>query len=139
HPELLDWLAEELIRGGWRLKPIHKLLLTSAAYQQSAFRDPAKVRLDPDNRLCWRHPRKRLEGEIVRDALLAVSGRLDPALFGPGTPDEASRRRGVYFTVKRSKQIPMLAAFDGPDALQGVGERQTTTVAPQALWLLNNP
>jgi cytochrome c553 len=139
HPELLDWLATELIRNGWRLKPIHKLIMTSAAYTQSSAIDERKQQVDRENRLFWRRPRMRLEAETIRDALLAVSGTLDPGMFGPGTLDENSPRRSIYFTVKRSYIIPMLQVFDVPDALQGIGERPTTTIAPQALLLMNNP
>lgn len=139
HPELLDWLATELIRGGWRLKPIHKLIASSAVYRQSSQRDEVKMRVDPDDRLFWRHSQRRLEGEIIRDSLLAVSGELDPRQFGPGTLDEASKRRSIYFTVKRSKLVPMLHVFDAPDALGSLADRPTTTIAPQALLLMNNP
>ena len=138
HPELLDWLANQLIENGWRLKPLHRMILTSAAYRQSSDFNEASDRLDHDNRLFWRHPTQRLEAEIIRDSLLGVSGRLDTTMFGPGTLDPASRRRSVYFTVKRSKLIPMLTVFDGPDALGGIPSRPTTTVAPQALYLLND-
>jgi mono/diheme cytochrome c family protein len=139
HPELLDWLAGELIRNGWRLKPIHKLILTSAVYRQRADYDEQKGKCDRDNRLCWRRSPKRLEAEIIRDALLAVSGQLDYRMFGPGTLDENQKRRSIYFFVKRSKLIPMMVLFDAPDALQGIERRPTTTIAPQALLLMNNP
>jgi Protein of unknown function (DUF1553)/Protein of unknown function (DUF1549) len=139
HPELLDWLSQELISGGWRLKPIHKQIVMSAAYRQSSAQNDVDAGLDADNRTFWRHPTQRLEAEVIRDALLNVSGLLDPAMFGPGTLDAASRRRSIYFTVKRSKLVPMLTIFDAPDALGGVGQRPTTTVAPQALYLMNNP
>lgn len=139
HPELLDWLAGELIAGGWRLKPIHKQIVMSAAYMQSAAANEADAKVDPENRTFWRHPTQRLEAEAIRDSLLAVSGMLDPTMYGPGKLDPASRRRSIYFTVKRSKLIPMLTIFDAPDALGGVGQRPTTTVAPQALYLMNNP
>ncbi len=139
HPELLDWLATELVKNGWRLKPIHRLILTSNVYLQGPDVDEAKQKLDPDNRLCWRHPRQRLEAEIIRDNMLSVAGMLDEQMFGPGTLDESMRRRSIYFTVKRSHLIPMLQVFDWPDALAGVGDRQATTVAPQALLLMNNP
>ncbi len=139
HPELLDYLAAELIRNGWHLKPIHRLILTSATYFQDSSRDESKLRVDPDNRLWWRRLPHRLEGEVIRDALLTVAGELDERPFGPGTLDEASKRRSIYFTVKRSKLIPMLHVFDAPDALGGIGERPTTTIAPQALLLMNNP
>src|SRR5262249_38315134 len=133
HPELLDWLASELIKGGWRLKPIHKLILTSSVYRQSSHADLAKTRLDPDNGLFWHRPCKPLEAEVLRDALLAVSDTLEPKMYGPGTLDEGSKRRSIYFTVKRSKLIPMMQVFDAPEALVSLGERPTTTIAPQAL------
>jgi len=138
HPELLDWLATELIRNGWKLKPIHKLIVTSAAFQQGSERDEAKAKLDPDNKLFWRRPSRRLEAEAIRDSLLAVSGELDRKMFGAGTLDESMKRRSIYFTVKRSKLITMMAVFDAPEALGGVAERPTTTIAPQALLLMNN-
>ncbi len=139
HPELLDWLAGELVRSGWRLKPIHKLIMTSATYAQGSGHDEAKAVKDRDNRLFWRRPPLRLEAEAVRDSLLAVGGVFDARMYGPGTLDEASRRRSVYFTVKRSKLIPMLQVFDAPDGLVGLAERPATTIAPQALLLMNNP
>jgi hypothetical protein len=139
HPELLDWLASELIRNGWRMKPIHKLIVTSSVYMQSSRWDESKARSDPDNRSCWHRPPHRLEAEVIRDAVLAVSGTLDSRMFGPGTLDPASKRRSIYFTVKRSKLLPMMQVFDAPEALGGVGQRPTTTIAPQALLLMNNP
>jgi hypothetical protein len=139
HHELLDWLARELIRHEWQLKPIHKLILTSAAYQQGSAIDPAKAAIDPDNVYLWRWSPRRLEAEAIRDSLLAITGELDRTMYGPGTLDEAMQRRSIYFTVKRSKLIPMLQLFDAPDANQGIGRRATTTVAPQALLLMNSP
>jgi hypothetical protein len=112
--------------------------MTSATYQQSSAADPASTKTDPANLLFGRQNRRRLEAEVIRDSLLAVSGELDRTPFGPGTLDEAHKRRSIYFTVKRSKLIPSLSIFDAPDALQGLGVRPTTTVAPQALHLLNN-
>jgi hypothetical protein len=138
HPELLDWLATELIRQGWSLKAIHKQILLSATYQQSADRDADKVQADPDNRLLWHRPRQRLEAEVLRDAMLAVSGTLDRKQFGPGTLDEKMRRRSIYFFVKRSKLVPSMALFDAPDALQGIDRRPQTTIAPQALLMMNS-
>jgi hypothetical protein len=139
HPELLDWLASELIRNGWKLKPIHRLIMLSAAYAQSSHIDQAKTAKDPDNKLFWRRPALRLEAEVIRDSLLAVGGALDLTMYGPGTLEEGSKRRSIYFTVKRSKLIPMLQVFDAPEALSSIGERPQTTVAPQALLLMNNP
>ena len=138
HPELLDWLAGELVRNGWHLKPVHKLIMSSAAYRQNNAIDARRQAADPDNRLLWHRPPQRLEAEIIRDSILAVSGRLDETRFGPGSLDEGMLRRSVYFTIKRSKLIPMMVSFDAPDGLQGMGRRPQTTVAPQALLLLNN-
>jgi hypothetical protein len=84
-------------------------------------------------------PPRRLEAEAIRDSMLAVSGRLDERMFGPGTLDEAMNRRSIYFTVKRSKLIPAMVQLDWPEALVGVGRRPGTTVPPQALWALNDP
>jgi len=139
HPELLDWLASELVRHEWRLKPIQKLIVTSSVYRQGTEFDAAKSAVDPGNRLFWRHDKRRLEGEIVRDALLATAGRLDERMFGPGSLDERHCRRSIYFTVKRSKLVPMMQVFDAPEALTSIGERPSTTIAPQALLLLNGP
>jgi len=83
HPELLDWLASELIARGWSLKAIHRAIMLSATYQQSASHNPQSATVDPDNRLWWRRPLVRLEAEPIRDAMLAISGRLDPRLYGP--------------------------------------------------------
>ena len=105
HPELLDCLANELIRNGWKLKPIHKLIMTSAVYQQAR---PTRrgCKLDRDNTLFWRRPAQRLEAEVDPRLLLAISGQLDATMYGPGTLDETSKRRSIYFTVKRSKLMP---------------------------------
>ena len=138
HPELLDWLAGELIRHDWRLKPIHRLILTSAVYLQDSQFDPVKGAVDPSNRLFWRHEKRRLEGEVVRDALLACGNLLDERMYGSGSLDEGQRRRSIYFTVKRSKLVPMMQVFDAPEALTSIGDRPSTTIAPQALLLLNN-
>jgi hypothetical protein len=139
HPELLDFLASELIRNGWKLKPIHKLIVTSAAYKQSSTRDEAKVKADPDNKLVWRQPVRRLSAEVIRDSILMVGGRLNTTMYGPGHLSEESPRRSIYFTMKRSKLIPALIVFDAPDGTTGVGDRPSTTIAPQALHLMNNP
>jgi len=139
HPELLDWLASELIRNGWRLKPIHQLLLISETYLQESTADAARLQADPSNVLLSRWTPRRLEAEAVRDSLLAVAGVLDQTRFGPGTLDPASRRRSVYFTVKRSQMVGAMQSFDAPEPLVSQGTRPTTTVAPQALWLMNSP
>jgi mono/diheme cytochrome c family protein len=138
HPELLDYLATQLIKNGWRLKPIHKLIMTSAVYMQSPEPDKTKMLADSENRLCWRRPRMRQEAEVIRDAMLAVSGTLDPKMFGPGTLDPNHKRRSIYFFVKRSQLVSSMVLFDAPDTLQGQEERARTIIAPQALMLMNN-
>jgi cytochrome c553 len=138
HPELLDFLAGELIAHGWRLKPIHKLILTSAAYRQGDQYDKVRAAVDADNKLYWRRAPRRLEAEAIRDALLAVSGTLDRQPFGPGTLEPNHKRRSIYFFVKRSQLVPSMVLFDAPDGLQGIEQRTTTTIAPQALLLLNS-
>jgi mono/diheme cytochrome c family protein len=138
HPELLDWLARELIADGWHLKSLHKKIMTSAVYMQSGEADPVRLRADDDNRWCWRRPAVRLEAEVIRDAMLATSGLLDETLFGPGTLDMNQKRRSIYFFIKRSRLISMMSLFDAPDALIDIDQRQTTTVAPQALLMLNS-
>jgi cytochrome c553 len=139
HPELLDWLATEFLRQGWRMKAMHQLLMTSATYQQRATPDAVKEKADPQNQLWTRRLPRRLEAEAVRDSILAVSGRLNAALYGPGSKDERSARRSIYFTVKRSQLIGSMVAFDQPEPLVSQGSRPVTTVAPQALFLLNAP
>jgi len=139
HPELLDTLATDFIQSGWRVKPLIKRLVLTQTYGQSATLSAEKAKRDPDNRWLSRFARRRLEAENLRDAMLAVSGQLDPTLYGPGTLDESMKRRGIYFFIKRSRLVPFLVAFDAPNSLQSIGLRQSTTVAPQALILLNNP
>ncbi|HEX6984468.1 MAG TPA: DUF1549 domain-containing protein [Planctomycetaceae bacterium] len=150
HPELLDWLARRLIDGGWRLKPIHRLIVTSAAYRQSSGNAdssranprseiPDPNSLDPQNEFLTRFAPRRLEAEPLRDSMLAVSGRLDGTMYGPGTLDEGSVRRSIYFTIKRSRLVPTLTLFDLPEPSVSIGNRQSTTIAPQALHFLNSP
>ena len=158
HPELLDWLAATLMAGpegggqkaegskltptngaAWHLKPLHKLIMLSAVYQQGSAFDIAKSKLDPQNQLHWRRSPRRLEAEVIRDSMLAVSGELDRTQFGPGTLDDGHKRRSIYFMVKRSRLAPMMQLFDSPEPLVSVGERPSTTIAPQALHFLNNP
>jgi hypothetical protein len=137
HPELLDWLAGRLIEGGWKLKPIHKLIMTTATYMQTSDSQEDGRRIDPANQWLWRKTPRRLEAEIIRDSMLSVGGELDRTMFGPGTLDEGMKRRSIYFTIKRSKLIPMMQVFDAPEPLVGVGNRPSTTIAPQALTFLN--
>jgi len=139
HPELLDYLAQELIKNGWKLKAVHKLIMTSAVYMQDGIVNPANMQTDPQNRYLWRRPARRLEAEAIRDALLAVSGTLDKTMFGPGTLDANNLRRSVYLKVKRSQMVPLMQMFDAPEAQQSIGERTVTTVATQSLAFMNSP
>jgi hypothetical protein len=148
HPELLDWLADELKRQGFSLKRMHKLLMTSSVYRQSSQRVPANVALDMDGALYSRFSVRRLEAEIVRDRMLATAGRLDRTLFGPSvavTEDFAgqvhvkddSARRSIYVQVRRSKPVSLLSAFDAPVMSVNCDRRIASTVAPQSLMLMN--
>jgi mono/diheme cytochrome c family protein len=139
HPKLLDWLAVELVRHRWELKPLHRAILSSATYRQSCDVNEMRLAVDRENRLLWHRPRRRLEAEIIRDATLAISGQLDDRLYGPGRLDEGHQRRSLYFTVKRSQLMPSMTVFDAPDGTTPVADRPETTIAPQALLLMNNP
>ncbi|MEX2271421.1 MAG: DUF1553 domain-containing protein [Vicinamibacterales bacterium] len=160
HPELLDWLAVEFIERGWSLKAMHRLMLTSAAYQMSSRDIAANVAIDPENRFSWRMPRQRLEAEAIRDAVLAAAGTLDRTMGGPnvfpyidpdlfevsskrswpGKPnnDPSTWRRSLYVFSKRSIRYPLFEAFDQPNLVNSVDRRNRSTVAPQALLLMNN-
>ena len=137
HPELLNWLAQDLINNEWRLKRLHKLIMTSSVYMQSGAFDESRAKIDRENRLLWRRAPKRLEAEAVRDSMLSVSGLLDPKMYGPGTLDESMTRRSIYFFIKRSKLITSMMLFDWPEHLVSIGRRSSTTIAPQALMFLN--
>jgi cytochrome c553 len=139
HPELLDWLATELIRNGWRLKPIHKLILMSETYRMGELSSAENKKIDPENQLLWRRQPRRLEAEAIRDNALAVGGMLDKTMFGAGTLDEKMRRRSIYFTVKRSQLVPSMQLFDWPDTLTGMESRAVTTTPSQALVFINDP
>ena len=139
HPEMLDYLASELIKNGWKLKPIHKLIMTSAVYMQSNEINATNMKADPANKLWWRRPTRRLEAEAIRDSLLAVGTTIDLKMYGTGTLDANGPRRSVYLTVKRSQMIPFLTMFDVPEALQSIGERSVTTVPTQSLAFMNSP
>jgi hypothetical protein len=153
HPELLDWLATEFVARGWSVKQMHRLILLSATYRQSIVVSTEALRIDPDNRLFSHMNRLRLEGEIIRDSLLAASGRLNPAMGGPGVfppvPAEAAQawkasadprdhvRRSVYVFARRNLRFPFLEAFDLPDSSLSCPKRERSTTATQALALLN--
>jgi hypothetical protein len=157
HPELLDWLAGEFIRGGWSVKRLHKLILLSAAYRQSSAATPAALARDPENTLFSRQNRARLEGEVLRDSLLAISGRLNREMGGPGVsppiPADIAKtaknwttsanpadhhRRSVYVLARRNLRFPFLEVFDAPDSNSSCPERGRSTTAPQSLTLLNS-
>lgn len=144
HPELLDYLARYLMDNGWHLKKLHLHIMLSSTYMQSSQSPTSEIQtaneaIDPNNQWIWRRTPRRMEAEIVRDNLLAVSGTLDPTMYGPGSLSETHRRRSIYFTIKRSQLIPMMQLFDQPEPLVSVGGRASTTIAPQALMLMNHP
>ncbi|MDP6444866.1 MAG: DUF1549 and DUF1553 domain-containing protein [Pirellulaceae bacterium] len=160
HPHLLDYLARQLTTGGWRLKPLHREIVLSRTYRSSA-RHPEHQKcqdVDPDNRLLWRSTPRRLESETLRDAILAVSGRLRYEMGGPGfleklpagmrtkysffeweaSPDELRLRRSIYMFQRRNLVHPMMEAFDVADLNLSCERRQQTITAPQALTLFNS-
>jgi mono/diheme cytochrome c family protein len=161
HPELLAWLARDLVDGGWRIKRMHKRILLSNTYRMSSAATNPKAReIDADNDLFWRQNLRRLDAEALRDSMLAVSGRLNPTAGGRGIFPPLSRdvlatqsrpglgwgtssveeqsRRSVYIYLKRTLMVPFLETFDYTNTAESVGTRPITTVAPQALLLLNS-
>ena len=138
HPELLEWLARELVQGGWKLKPIHRLIVRSAVYQQANDVTPANLKTDPLNQYLWHYRPRRLEAEVIRDSLLAAGASLDTTMYGPSIL-ENTPRRSVYLQVKRSELIPFMTMFDAPEPTQSIGERISTTVPTQALAMMNSP
>jgi hypothetical protein len=159
HPELLDWLASELVASGWRLKPLHRLIVLSQTYQRSSRFDLAAAQVDPTNALLWRWSQRRLEAEVVRDAILAVSGGLNPRMAGPSfyptlprevlegqsrpgegwgkSDDREQSRRSIYIFAKRSLAVPELELLDTPDTTNSCDRRLVSTTGPQALTFLN--
>jgi hypothetical protein len=159
HPELLDWLASELVAGGWRLKPLHRAILLSSTYLQSSAAGPLAKSKDPQNKLWSRFERRRLDAEQIRDSMLAVAGVLNPKQGGPSvivpvqeevrqalykpsqwkvTADGSEHnRRSLYLIVKRNLRLPFLEVFDQPDRSVSCARRESSTHAPQALELLN--
>lgn len=165
HPELLDWLAREFVDGGWSAKRLHRLIVTSAVYRQASLPravegDEKSARaVDPENRLLSHYPRRRLDGEAIRDAMLAASDSLSDRHGGPGVmpplpkellgtirkdhwkvsaDEEDHRRRSVYLFVRRNLRLPLLEAFDRPDTMASCTRRNRSTIAPQSLVLLNS-
>ncbi len=138
NPGLLDYLASELIASGWSTKHLHRLIVLSRTYQLSST-DDDQLRRDPNNRFLSRWLPKRLEGEGIRDSILAVSGLLDLEVGGPSKPIEAKpKRRSIYLTQKRYLLPEALAVFDAPTANEYCPRRHTSTVPLQPLHLLNN-
>ena len=113
--------------------------MISSVYMQSGQTTAENLQIDPDNLLLWRRPARRLEAEVIRDALLSVSGKLKKRMFGKGSLSQEDNRRSIYLTVKRSRLIPILQLFDAPDSIQSIGHRNVTTVPPQALAMMNSP
>jgi hypothetical protein len=159
HPELLDWLANWFVENGWSLKKLHRLIMTSNTYRMSKRSNSAYFAEDPENRLLWRMPYRRMEVEPIRDSMLAVSGTLNPAMYGPSMypfvprqalegssdPDKIwqpfdekqASRRTIYAFIKRSMIVPMLEVLDFCDTARSSPKRLNTSVAPQALTLFN--
>ncbi len=160
HPELLDWLASEFMRKGWKLKSLHKLILMSNTYQMSSAGNAAALKKDPENDLFWRFDMRRLDAEEIRDSVLAVNGSLNMKMGGPSIfpvipkevlagqsmpgsgwnvsiPDD-QRRRSVYVHIKRSMALPILASFDAADTDFTCPARFSTTQPTQALGMLNS-
>jgi hypothetical protein len=160
HPELLDWLATEFVRDGWSMKKMHRLIMNSESYQMaSSFVSEANAKADPRNTLLYKFPQQRLEGEIIRDIILASAGNLNPSVGGkpyfPAVEESVLKavykgiwvvsedgpdlwRRGVYSYYKRGMPYPMFDVFDQPDPNVTCEGRDTTTGPTQALTLLNN-
>jgi hypothetical protein len=162
HPELLDWLARDFMDHGWSLKHLHRRILLSRTYQMASVARGAGLRVDPKNRLLWHYPRRRLEGEAIRDSLLTCAGTLNRKAFGPPVVPPLGRqeltglfdakqkwpvtrdvnehaRRSVYLLVRRTFVYPLFAAFDPPEVMASCPRRVATIVPTQALTLLNSP
>jgi hypothetical protein len=137
HPELLDWLASRFVRDGWSIKRTLRLLVTSHTFRLSHETTAAARERDPTNRWLARANVRRLEAESIRDALLAVVGRLDNKQFGPGV-GAGEPRRSVYLSVRRNDPNPFLSAFDWPTTQSTEGRRNITNVPAQSLTLLND-
>ena len=159
HPELLDWLARELVRGGWKLKRMHRQMMLSRSYQMDSRPNPAGLSTDPQNNLLWRFPMRRLTVEEIRDSVLAVNQSINPLLYGPSiyplVSDEVKagqsvpgngwkestsaerNRRSIYIHTKRSLVLPLIETFDGPDLDTTCPVRFSTVQPTQALAMIN--
>lgn len=138
HPELLDWLAQKLMDGGWSLKKMHRLVMGSATYQMSSHPEADAEGLDPENRLWRRQNRRRLEAEPIRDSILFVGGELDLAIGGPAEKTD-SNRRAVYLQINRSALYEMFSTFDYVEPANHIQQRPTTVIPQQALFMMNSP
>ena len=151
HPELLDWMVHRFVEQGWYLKSLHRLMMTSRTYRQRSLITPDRERLDPDNRLLSRMPLRRLEGELIRDTMLWTAGRMWDEPFGPSDevdvsteglvmarPRDGGFRRSVYLRQRRTEVPTLLESFDLPAMSPNCVERSESTVATQALHLMNN-
>ena len=151
HPELLDWLATELVRNGWSLKKMHRLMVTSTAYRQSSANDAAAQSADPDNTLLWRMPLRRMDAEQLHDSILLAAGRLDSTPFGEPVPVDSGPggeilakgskngwRRSIYVLQRRTMPMTMLEVFDLPPMSPNCIERANSTVSTQALQMMNS-
>jgi hypothetical protein len=158
---LFDWLANQFVKGGWKVKPIHRMILLSSAYRQASTSPIEKLAMekDADNALLWKYSRRRLEAEELRDSMLAVAGRLNLKVGGPSvmipidpdlvlslkrpqywmpTRDKTEYdRRTLYMIYKRNLRLPLMEVFDAPDTLLSCARREQSTHAPQALELMN--
>jgi hypothetical protein len=162
HPELLDWLVRDFLEHGWDLKRLHRRILTSSTYMMTSVAGGPGLRTDPENRLLWHFPRHRLEGELIRDAMLACCDRANLRMYGPSVVPPLSKqeltglfdaegkwpitkdvrehdRRSVYLRVRRTFAYPLFATFDPPEVMTSCPRRMQTVVPAQALTLLNSP
>jgi hypothetical protein len=139
HPELLDWLALRFVGSGWSIKAVHRLVVLSDAYRRSSRPTPALLEADPENRFWGRMDRRRLEAEELHDGLLALAGRLDERRGGPSESDPSSPRRLIYLASSRNDRSDFGSVFDRADPALHVERRTASTVAPQALYLMNSP
>lgn len=140
HPQLLDWLADQVVQGNWSLKRMHRLVMNSATYRQATSTPQFELamRKDPENRLLWHMAARRLDAEQIRDAMLGVSGELDLQMGGP-SQEHDSARRTVYTKVLRNRRDPLLDAFDAPDGFNSTAQRNATTTPTQSLLMINGP
>ena len=151
HPELLDWLATEFVRQGWSIKALHTLIVTSTAYRQSSRKTPELAAADPRDELLGRFPFRRLDAEAIHDSILAIAGSLNLTMYGPASevvvdPEgqvvakdaPEHRRRGIYMLHRRSQPLTVIDTFDAPRMTINCVKRRGSTVASQALLMLNS-